>query len=295
MMRRVLLPALLWCWAARGPAESGRITVVYTSEAQPYVEALEGLRGAMGNSIVNAVDLHAADGSAQLKQSLESGGNRLFVTIGKDALETVGTHKLDAPLLATMIMHSELTGKQRVAGAVKLDLPLAGILAELKSVFPQKNRIAVLHNPALPAQIDATAVAKAKQLGFVLQVVDAASPEETIRALRSLKGKVDFVVCLPDSTMYNSATVKPLILASLESHLPMVGFSQNFVRAGAAIGVYPDFRDIGAQTGELAHRQLSGQAAVPEEGPRRLVIAVNQRVMRLLGMEYRETGVVVVR
>ena len=59
-----------------------------------------------------------------------------------------------------------------------------------------------------------------------------------------------------------------------------------FVRAGAAVGVYPDFRDIGAQTAQLAERQLSGQAVTAEEGPRKVVVAVNQRVIRLLGVEY---------
>ena len=40
-------------------------------------------------------------------------------------------------------------------------------------------------------------------------------------------------------------------------------------------------------------KQLAGQAAGPVEGPRRLVVGVNQRVMRLLGIEYREGGSVV--
>jgi ABC-type uncharacterized transport system substrate-binding protein len=80
--------------------------------------------------------------------------------------------------------------------------------------------------------------------------------------------------------------VKPLILASLESHLLVVGFSQSFVRAGAAIGVYPDFRDVGAQTGSVAQKQLAGQTFAAEEGPRKLVVAVNQRVIHLLGIEY---------
>lgn len=97
---------------------------------------------------------------------------------------------------------------------------------------------------------------------------------------------MDFVLCLPDSTLYNSTTAKPLILASLNNRVPIVGFSANFVRAGAAIGVYPDFRDVGVQTGEIAQRGLAGQAIAADEGPRKVTVAVNQRVVRLLGLEY---------
>jgi len=293
IVRRILISVLLLCGSTLDAVEPGRITVVYSSEAQPYMEALDGLRASLNNSTLATVDLHSSNFRTQLANSVEGGSSRLIVTIGRDALEAVGSRKSDTPLIATMIMQSELTGKQRVAEAVRLDIPLVGILAELRTMFPHKNRVAVLRNPALPGQVDASAVMRAHQQGIALQVIDAASPEESLRVLRYLKGRADFVVCLPDSTLYNSTTVKSLILASLESQLPIIGFSQSFVRAGAAIGVYPDFRDIGAQTGEIAQKQLAGQSAAPVDGPRKVVVGVNPRVMRLLGLEYREGGNVV--
>jgi ABC-type uncharacterized transport system substrate-binding protein len=158
--------------------------------------------------------------------------------------------------------------------------------------------VAVIRNPALPDHIDNGGLARARLLGFTIQMADCRNPEELLRVLRSLKGQVDFVLCRPDSTLYNGTTVKPLILASLESHLLVVGFSQSFVRAGAAIGVYPDFRDVGAQTGAIAQRHLAGQTVAAEEGPRKLVVAVNQRVIHLLGIEYepqRDRDVVTLR
>jgi ABC-type uncharacterized transport system substrate-binding protein len=150
----------------------------------------------------------------------------------------------------------------------------------------------------LAGQADTASLARARALGFSVQITDCRNPEELLQALRSLKGRVDFVLCLPDTVLYNGTTVKPIILASLESHLLIVGFSQSFVRAGAAIGVYPDFRDIGIQTGAIAQRQLAGQPVAAEEGPRKLVVAVNQRVIRLLGIEYKprlDGGVVTLR
>jgi ABC-type uncharacterized transport system substrate-binding protein len=293
MLARLFIFGLLPIGIAGNAAEPHRVTVVYTSEAPPYVEALDGIRDTLGSATIAAVDLHSPNAPGELARFLDGGLNRLVVTIGRDALDTVSARKFDAPLLATMVLQSELASHQRIAAGVRLDIPLTVILAQLKTVFPEKNRVAILHNPGVPGQLDAAALARGRQQGFAIQVMDSGSPEESLRVLRSLKGHADFVVCLPDSTLYNSSTVKPLILAALESHLPMVGFSQNFVRAGAAIGVYPDFRDIGAQTGAMAQKQLSGQAAGGVEGPRKFVVGVNQRVMRLLGLEYREGGNVV--
>ena len=276
-------------------AQPPQVTVVYTSEAGPYAEALEGLRSTLGTGSLNVVDLQSSAAAAQLSTSLQRGFNRMIITIGGDALDAVTARKVEVPLVATMIMHSEQARGARLATAVHLDIQIADILAELKTMFPEKTRVAIIRNPGLTGQIDPAALIRPRQQGFSVEVHDCRNPEELLRLLRSFKGRVDFVLCLPDSTLYNGTTVKPLILASLESHLLVVGFSQSFVRAGAAIGIYPDFRDVGMQTGELARRQLAGQSVAAEEGPRKLVVAVNQRVIRLLGVEYqaRRAGEVV--
>jgi len=271
-------------------AQPSQVTVVYTSEAGPYTEALEGLRATVGNTPLVTVDLQSPNSTAQLATSLQHDSSRLIITIGGEALEAAIARKVDVPLVATMIMRSEQAHGPRFASAIHLDIPVADILAELKSMFPQKTRVAVIRNPALAGQVDNAALTRARQQGFSVVVVDCRNPEELLRALRSLKGQVDFVLCLPDNTLYNGTTVKPLILASLDSHLLVVGFSRSFVRAGAAIGVYPDFRDVGVQTGEIVRRQLAGQTVTPEDGPRKVVVAVNQRVIRLLGVDYETHG-----
>ena len=267
-------------------AQPGPVAVVYTSEAGPYTEAVEGLRAAAGNIPLTMVDLRSPNGQAMLETVLQRGSSRLIVTIGGDALDAVTARNADIPLVASMVMRSEQARARHPAASLHLDIALLDILNEVKSVFPRKTRVAVIRNPVLPGQIDSATLAKARQQGFTVQMADCANPEELLRILRSFKGQVDLVLCLPDSSLYNGTTVKPLILTSLESRLLVVGFSESFVRAGAAIGVYPDFRDIGVQTGEIVRKQLAGQAVAAEDGPRKLVVAVNQRVIRLLGVEY---------
>jgi hypothetical protein len=62
------------------------------------------------------------------------------------------------------------------------------------------------------------------------------------------------------------------------------------------VGVYPDFRDLGRQAAEAALRWEPGRAENGQERPRRLVVSVNQRVLRLVGMEPpASAGVVVFR
>ncbi|HEV8039408.1 MAG TPA: ABC transporter substrate binding protein [Bryobacteraceae bacterium] len=273
--------------ATHAIGQSERVTVVYTSEAGAYTEALEGMRPALSKATLTTVDLRLPNAEAELGRALGDASNPVVITVGKEALERVRASKTTAPLVAAMIMRAEAERVGKIGAAIHLDIPVSDVLAALKSMFPDKTRVAVIRNPAQPGQVDSAVVARGRQQGFTVTVVDSADPQELLRAVRSLNGKVDFIVCLPDSRLYNSATVKPLILASLESHLLIVGFSSNFVRSGAGVGIYPDFRDIGAQAGEAAEKQMAGQPVPAEQGPRRLVLAVNQRVIHLLGLEYR--------
>jgi putative ABC transport system substrate-binding protein len=101
----------------------------------------------------------------------------------------------------------------------------------------------------------------------------------------ALRGRVDFVWCLPDNNLFPSAAIPPIILASIRNQLPVIGFSEGFVRAGASVGFYPDYADIGVQTAETVKRYLSRQEVSRVEAPRKVRMAVNDRVLRILGVE----------
>jgi ABC-type uncharacterized transport system substrate-binding protein len=171
--------------------------------------------------------------------------------------------------------------------AVYLDVPATDVMAQLKALFPGKIRLGVIRNPSRDSGVEPQWQSHARQQGFTVEVRECSSPENLLKTFVSLKRKVDFVLLQPDSTLYNDATARPLLMASIENQLPVIGFSASFVHAGAAIGVYPDFHDVGLQTADAGRRYLAAQTNLSSETPRKLVFAANQGVLRLLGLEYR--------
>lgn len=287
------LAAPLWfCPLALWPALAAppdRIVVVCHSGVAAYAETLEGIQAELGKA-AEVVDL-GRGGEAGLAAAAARG--KLVLAVGAEALRAAAGLRPAPPLVATMVLREEAAGVASVA-QVLLDAPLAAVLDALREHFPRRSRLGIIRNPRHASEDRASLAARVRRHGFTPVLAEAAGPGELLQAFRSLKGKVDLVLCFPDSALYNSATVKPLILASLESRVPIVGFSANFVRAGAAVGVYPDFRDLGRQAAEAALRWTPGRAEAGEERPRRLVVAVNQRVLRLVGMEHPESARVVV-
>ena len=266
------------------------VVVVASLGVEAHRSAIEGMQAALGKSSsqVRMVDLAEARSGLAAGVRLATPGTRVIIAIGSEALQIVEAERPTAPVIGTMILRNtpEPHPAPGPTATVSLDITLTNLLARLKALFPEKTRLGIIRNPALGGLNAVPLPPRSQVQGFTVRVVDCVGAEQLLAALESLKGQVDFVWCLPDGALYNSATIKPLILASIENRLPLIGFSESFTRAGAAVGIYPDFRDIGMQTGELALQVLEGQPMRGPEGPRRLKVAVNQSVFRLLGLHY---------
>lgn len=265
------------------------VVVVTSSAVEPFEEAVNGIRRGLGPAATVVIaDLAAKSGS--LADNLAGKDVRLLVTVGNNALDSAAGFGT-APILATMLPRADLaaSGRRAPRGAVVLDLALADILQQIAVVLPGKTRAAIIRNPANGVP-QSELEAQAKTAGMTLQVSDCMRPEGLLRALLSLKGHVDFVICPPDGALFNSTTVRPLILTSLENRLPVVGFSESFARTGAAAAVYPDYFEVGLQTGEAARKYLAGASLPAEERPHKVIVAVNPRVARLLGIRIRSDG-----
>jgi putative tryptophan/tyrosine transport system substrate-binding protein len=275
-------------------AVSPSVVVVASVGVEAHRAAVEGIQAAMAMtpSQVRVLDLAEARSEQKSGAALAAPGVRVIIAVGSEALAIVAAGHPTVPVICTMVLRHSADKDLSLGGAatISLDIPIEEMTAHLKKIFPEKTRLGIIRNPASSSGTSAQLQARAQPLGFTVRVVDAASPEQLLPALMSLKGQVDLVWCMPDGLLYNSVTIKPLILASLENRLPLIGFSESFARAGAALGVYPDFRDIGLQTGEAARQIMENQPVRGPVGPRKLKFTVNQSVLRMIGLRYTATA-----
>ncbi|HEV3198250.1 MAG TPA: ABC transporter substrate binding protein [Bryobacteraceae bacterium] len=263
------------------PASQAAIVVVYEPGVDAYAEALEGLGAGLASNPFRVVELPG--GKPQLARILNAKDTQLIIAVGSRALAAVQSQKAAAPVLATMVLRGrEIEG----SGHVDLDVPLPLQCGAMRALWPRHTRIGIIRNPARSRYSAEALESRARKEGFTAMVVDCDGPAGLLKAVAAMKGKVDYLLCFPDPDLYNAVTIKPLVMASLESRLPIVGFSPAFVRAGAAAGIYPDYRETGRQTAEMALRMMRGEERAAEEGPRKIQISVNQRIAHLLGVEF---------
>ncbi len=283
--------------AFAGDGASCQAAVVFRSGSEAYDQAVAGTKEALASAPcqIRYIDLAESGGAATLAQTIAL-SPRLIAAFGVGAVDRLADIRSHPPLLPALILRADLKldASQR-AGAVFADVPLALIADRLHAAFPGKSRLGLIRRAAQVVP-DAAVLTRLHQSGFDLLIVECPGPDKLLDVFQSLKGKVDFVIAQPDVELYNSATLKPLVMASLENRLPIVGFSAAFVRAGALAGVYPDFHELGKQTGELMIRILSGHSTHLDEEPRAVVISVNPRIARLIGLEPQiKEGVVILK
>lgn len=289
---RLALLAFLLATAPPASAAEARILVVTSSTVLAYREALQGFTETMGEGQGQLViaDLSDRDQQKKLPALIADRKPRVVVAIGSQAVELAAAAPV--AVIATMILDSE----RRAAGAgnplatVSLEVSFATVLLEVKRVVPAAARVGILRDPSRGGPSQAELGAQARRHGFTLEFADTPGPQRLLDSLVSLSGRVDLVWCPPDGSLFNPTTIQPLVMASLRHRLPLIGFSESFVRAGAAVGVYPDFQDIGAQTAALAQRYLASQPVPPRETPRTVRVAVNQRIVRLFGLVYSQSA-----
>lgn len=280
---RAIACSALWSNSLAADAEHPSVTVVWNSATEAFGAAMEGIRTQIG-AAANLKTVEVQDPGVNSVPS----GTQAILALGVDALKKVAGWAPQIPVVGTMTMRADaaqFTSSIANLGLACLDVDPAALLAETGAVL-KISRLGIVRNPARGGAYETSLANRAKQMGWKTVVADCDDPARLLPEFISMKSKVDAVLTVPDSTLYNGATVKPLILASLEQRLPIIGFSSSFVRAGAAMGVYPDFRELGSQAAEVLKKSIAGHGAKIDENARKLIVATNQRVGRLMGLEF---------
>ncbi len=209
-----------------------------------YVQAsAKRLHDAIPTLEVKHIGLHEGGATAD-KPTAET----LLVSVGTSAARQAVA--IELPTLNTLITRRKfelLSGQYRSpVTAIYFDQPVRRYLQLIKSAMPGRNSLTVLmgsESRGLAPEL----MEHSRQLGLGLQLVDVGevSSIETLFAQRMPVENA--LLLLPDPQTVNRRTVKPLVLGSYRYGVPLVGYSQALVKAGALMAVHSTLPDLEAQ------------------------------------------------
>jgi len=208
----------------------------------------------------------------------------LIIAIGAKAAERFRSSSI--PVLNVMVSRAGLEKYRRDSSqgssGIYMDQPMERRLSLLRAALPQTNSIGVLISSETPE------LATVKQLssvsGLALHIQTVPTPDRLAASLSELLIDSDVLLVLPDAEVYRSDTIRNILLETSRQHVPMIGLSQNYVRAGALCAVYSTPMQIADQAARIVSQFARTRKLPDYQYPQEFEVAVNTQVARSLGL-----------
>jgi len=219
---------------------------------------------------------------------------KLVLAIGTQAAIVAKQNLKDVPIVFCMVFNPEHYGlsSKNITG-VSLNVPVANQLVTLLQFVPKLKRVGVIYNKKKTGNLISEASEMAKRFNIRLVTAKVDSEKDVPKALRKLIGKIDVLWLVNDATVVNNESFRYILLLTLENRVPLMVFFENFVKAGALVGLSPDFCQAGNQAGEMSNRILSGKSPsdCQIEPPIFVRLAVNLKTARNIGLKVPEKAI----
>jgi len=259
------------------------VTVVQSKNSDSYLEFTKALSD---NVRDKNIDLIVIDDPAKPLPDSD-----LVISVGMKAAIVIAGGKSTAILnvFLSKTGYEELLrdfparANSKTFSAIFLDQPLVRQISLISAVLPGKHRIGVLFDFLPNNDLDRLRQQISKY-GFSLhdRVISQTLPLQ--EALQKVLRESDMLLALPNSSIYNSSTLRNILLATYRSAIPLVGLSPSYVKAGALCAIFSTPTQIATQA--LLSIQQFGKISTLQAAqyPQLFEVMVNEQVGQSLGL-----------
>lgn len=274
-------------WANLSMADPLLINVIVSETGGSYSEYYDALRENLRNSNVT---LNILDATQPVPQS------SLIIAVGMKAANLVANSNAQR-VLNVMIPKS---GHKKIIrdypkrdnpplfASIYLDQTIERQLSLIAAAFPERHRIGVLYDATPPDELIQLRE-KMHEYGLTLHEQDVSRNSSVFDTLQKILQQSDILLALPVPSVYNSSTLRNILVSTYQAEIPLVGFSSAYVKAGAICAVFSSPAQFASQTSLVIQKYLETGALPPSQYPKFYDIAVNERVAQSLKINIKST------
>jgi ABC-type uncharacterized transport system substrate-binding protein len=284
-----------------GSASRKRIVAVTYAETPPTEDALAGTIEALalagfrdGQSVtltVRSAQLDAGTLNSIMAQVAEERPD-LLLTFSTPTLQAAMRRMRGVPVVFNLVASPEAAKVCTTPGdhlpgftGVSSVSDYGALAKAIREAFPSARLASGVFCPSeINSEYNRVEMGRALvAVGMEYRPMPADRPSDVPAALdAAIAQRPDVLIALSDNL---SSTAMPAVLkASAGARMPLVGFVSDLAEGGALFVLARDFRELGAQGGELAVRVLRGESpdTMPIELPRTTRLIVNEASARAL-------------
>jgi putative ABC transport system substrate-binding protein len=269
-------------------AEDFKLALVLSENSGAYLEYSNALKAKLSGSKV-VLSVIAAD------QTIPK--SDLIIAAGMKAA-TVAARSKPAALLVVLITKQGMlqllnafpelkNAGQHMYSAIYLDQPSRRQIDLITLLLPATKTIGVLYTE-LPLDISALRMQAAAhkcrlyERAFNDSAAESTSPMYT--ALQELLVSSDVLLALPNAEIYNSSTIRNILLATYRNRVPLIGLSAAYVKAGALAAIYSTPEQIAIQSAGVVRTFVETHLLPSMQYAKEFEVSVNEQVAHSLGL-----------
>lgn len=254
------------------PAAAGGVVAVLSSESPYYRLAFEGFQDAWGSPVTHLL----------LGEGAVTPQARVVVTFGSEA----SLHQWPEESLLVACV-APAAPDEREGGVIKVSMlpEPSHLLQRIKTVLPGVRRLKVLWTS--PAQEDSVAELEdaASAVGFALSSERLSSAQALPGALRSLRGKADALLLMPDPVLVNASSFAVLREYSKAAAIPFLAPSEGLAEKGATATFAVPIRELGRTAAIALRSHLDGRGSPQRTHADVLTVTVNASAAAEVGLD----------
>lgn len=266
-----------------GQAKTLNVSLIMSDSSPPYRQ--------FANSFNSALTASKAEVNIVESPAISATHADLIVAVGMKAAE-LAVAQSATPVLVAMVpeagyrellAHVSPQKSPAMISAIYLNQPWNRWLDFLHAALPERRKIGLLYSPDTHIDIEGLRKNIAARGGsLIAQPVRSAG--ELFSSLKNALASSNVLLAIPDSAIYSSSNIRNILLTSYRHGVPLIGISQAYVNAGAVGAIFSTPEQLAEQTSAaVISFALTGQLPEPQY-PAAFTIAVNQQVVRSLGI-----------
>lgn len=261
-----------------------KVSALVAQSAAPYQRALAAFRRSWDGPLAT----HVLEFEDDAVERIRAERPDLVLAVGARAAKLAQALGGGVPVVYCMVLEPRANGigGPHVVG-VPLEIPAHVQLSELKRLLPAARKVGVVFNPSRSAGALEEAQGAAGRLSLSLVAEPAASAAQFPEALDRLLPKAQALWLVADPTVVTQDTFRLMLESAMARRLPLLAYSDEFVRRGALLALAPDFEGAGIEAARLAKEIAQGRkpAELSPAEPRWLLV-VNLATARALGLAF---------
>ena len=284
---RWLLLVFLFACAHAKSNKIDHILFVLSKNSPDYQNIVNSIVSNPGDNKAISYEILFYEEQEKLDKNLQKAD--LVVSLGSSAADRVMARKISQPLITTLITESAFNSLAEkhygnITEAVSLgvnpiflDQPFERRLRLACRLVNQLDKIGVMLGPSAVANksIYTDSIADKSLKPQMITIDPNANP---IKQLDPVIKSSDVFIPLADSHLINVTTAKWILQLGYRYRVPVIGYSANYVDAGALASVYSSPEDVSKQTAELIHSLLTKKHKHQIHSPKYCTIKFNKSV-----------------